>query len=121
MPDLPEPYKTKQFISDWLATNYKAWELTDSLKALAAEFNLVAEDIVGTGIRVVKLQASKRIETDDDKFWYEPISQVHESRDIWAVVEGSPAKAVIIHLDLEGNELKALAWAEQERFRRLNS
>ena len=120
MTNIP-PNSPKLFISDWLATNYKAWEITDALTALAAEFDLVATDIIGTGIRVVKLQATKSLETDEDKFWYESNTQTYASRDIWAVVEGSPAKAVIIHLDLEGNELKALAWAEQERFRRLNS
>ena len=119
MPNIP-PNTPKLFISDWLATNYKAWEITDALTALAAEFGLVAADVIGTGIRVVKLQATKSLENDDEKFWYESNTQSYASRDIWAVVEGSPVNAVILHLDIEDNEIKANAWAEQERFRRTN-
>ena len=119
MPDIP-PNSSQLFVSDWLATNYKAWEITDALRGLASEFGLDADDVIGTGIRVVKLQASKSLETDDDKFWYESNNQSYASRDIWAVVEGSPVNAVILHLDLEDNEIKANAWAEQERFRRIN-
>jgi hypothetical protein len=121
MPDTNPLSPSQRFISDWLATNFKAWQITDALTALAAEFDLVAADIIGTGVRVVQLQATKSLEQDDDKFWYESNTQSYAYRDIWAVVEGSPVNAVIIHLDINDNELKARAWAEQEIFRRINA
>ena len=120
MPDINPLSPLQIFISQWLATNFKSWEVTDALTALAAEFDLVATDIIGTGVRVVQLQATKKLETDDEKFWYDSGTQTYGSRDIWAVVEGSPVDAVIIHLDINDNEIKARAWAEQEIFRRTN-
>jgi hypothetical protein len=119
MPDITPLTPLQRFIADWLGTNYKAWEITDALRALAAEFDLVADDVIGTGVRVVQLQATKSLEDDDEKFWYDSGTQSYEDRPIWAVVEGSPVNAVILHLDVD--ELKARAWAEQEIFRRINA
>ena len=74
MPDINPLSPLQIFISQWLATNFKSWEVTDALTALAAEFDLVATDIIGTGVRVVQLQATKKLETDDEHYMYSSIN-----------------------------------------------
>lgn len=44
----------------------------------------------------------------------------YEPRPVWAVIQGPPDEAVILHLEPTEDEQKALAWAEQERFRQAN-
>ena len=100
-------------ISDWLAHNFSAWEVTQELRDLAELFGIDIDAVIGTGVRVEALDAFKV-----GTLWYDSGVEDYESRTVYAVVSGAPVDAIILHVDID--IIRAQAWADRERFRQLN-
>jgi hypothetical protein len=111
MPAINSP---ELLITDWLANNFSAWEVTQELRDLAALFDIDIDAIIGTGVRVEALDAFKV-----GTLWYDSGIEDYESRTVYAVVSGAPVDAVILHVDID--IIRAQAWAERERFRQLHT